>query len=69
MNRNFEARFPAMVKFRAPAGLFAALEIAARQRHTNVSEMIRQLLLRELERDGMRVGTDGRVDHAHRTNL
>src|SRR5262245_57574764 len=55
-----QSRFSEMVKFRAPAGLREAIDLVARQRHTTVSEMCRQLLLRELQRDGVHLDEGGR---------
>ena len=57
--QNSSPRFPDLVRFRAPSGLFAALALAANRRHQTVSEMVRQLVLRELQRDGLRLGTNG----------
>jgi hypothetical protein len=56
-----DARFPSIVRFRAPAGLMAALDLAARRRHQSVSELVRQTVLRELERDGVRLDQHGHV--------
>ena len=45
--------YPDLVKFRAPRGMTAALALAARRRHTTLSEMVRRILLRELELYGL----------------
>jgi hypothetical protein len=57
-----QARFPTLVKFRAPVGFGQAIAAAARQHHTSASEYVRRLLLREMRRDGVRLSADGRVD-------
>ena len=54
-------RFPDRMRLRAPKGLPAAIEIAARRHHTSPSEWARQTLLRGLEAEGLRL-EDGRVE-------
>jgi hypothetical protein len=61
-------RFPSVVRFRAPAGLHAAIALAARRRMTTTSELIRQLLIRELQRDGVPID-DETVTGEMSTNL
>jgi hypothetical protein len=52
------------MRLRAPKGLPAAIERAARQRHTGPSEYCRQALLRSLEQDGLTLLSDGRIEEA-----
>ena len=59
-------RFPARMCLRAPQGLQEALEVAARQRHSNPSEYARQALLGALAADGVRLTADGRVEEVQR---
>ena len=54
-------RFPERLRLRTPAGLHAAVEAAARQRHTSPSEWARQAILRSLEAEGLCL-KDGRVE-------
>jgi hypothetical protein len=49
------AKFPTLVKFRAPVGFQEALSAAARRNHTSASEWARQVLLREMRREGLRL--------------
>jgi hypothetical protein len=51
------------VRFRAPAGFMEAIDAVARQQHQCVSDYVRQLLVREMKRAGVRLNTDGRVEH------
>jgi hypothetical protein len=55
------SKFPAIVSFRAPAGFSQALATAAALRHQSSSDYLRQLVLREMQRDGVRL-RDGRVE-------
>lgn len=54
-------RFPVRIGLRVPRGMPAAVEIAAKQRHTSPSEWARQALLRGLEAEGVRL-CDGRAE-------
>ena len=54
-------RFPQRMRLRVPQGLPAAVEAAARQRHTSASEWARQAILRGLEADGLHLEPDGRI--------
>lgn len=54
-------KFPTLVKFRAPNGFQQALSAAARRHHTSASEWARQVLLREMRREGLRL-RNGRVE-------
>jgi predicted transcriptional regulator len=47
--------FPDCLRLRVPRGLPAALQQAARQRHTTPSEWARQALLRGLEAEGVQL--------------
>ncbi len=58
-----QSRFPSLVRFRAPAGFLAAIDAAARQQHQTASDFMRQLLVRELKRAGVRLSADGRIEH------
>jgi hypothetical protein len=53
-------RFPDRMRLRAPKGLPAAIEIAARRHHTSPSEWARQTLIRGLEAEGLEL-VDGRI--------
>jgi hypothetical protein len=53
--RGVTIRFPDRMRLRAPRGLPAAIEIAARRHHTSPSEWARQTLLRGLEAEGLRL--------------
>jgi len=55
-------RFPERMRLRVPQGLPAAVQAAARQRHTSPSEWARQAILRGLEVDGLTLTPDGRVE-------
>jgi|KBSSwiStaDraftv2_1062776.scaffolds.fasta_scaffold57085_6 hypothetical protein len=56
-----QSRFPALFKFRAPAGLRDAIDVAARRECTTASAWARRALLDALRADGVRVGAGGRV--------
>jgi hypothetical protein len=58
-------RYPARVRLRAPAGLPAAIEVAARRRNTSPSNWMRTALLHGLEDQGVRL-CDGRVETERR---
>jgi hypothetical protein len=53
------------LRLRAPRGLHAALQLAARQRHTTSAEWARQTLLQGLEAAGVRL-RDGEVELSER---
>ena len=55
-------RFPDRMRLRVPAGLPAAVETAARQRHTSPSEWARQAILRGLEADGVHLLPNGKIE-------
>jgi hypothetical protein len=48
--------YPDKIRLRVPRGLPDALRLAARQRHTTLSEWTRRALLRALEAEGVRLG-------------
>jgi hypothetical protein len=52
-------RYPETIRVRAPLGLHAAIQVAAAKRHTSSAELVRQVLLRHLEEQGVRL--DGRI--------
>lgn len=58
-------KYPTLVKFRAPDGFQQALSAAARRHHTSASEWARQVLLREMRREGLRL-RNGRVEDLKR---
>jgi len=47
--------FPDSMRLRVPRGLPAAVQLAAKQRHTTAAEWARQTLLRGLEAEGVRL--------------
>jgi hypothetical protein len=51
-----EVHFPDSLRLRVPRGLTAAVQIAAKQRHTTPAEWARQALLRGLAEDGVQLG-------------
>ena len=53
-------RYPERLRVRAPRGFAAAIEVAARRRHTSPSELMRQAILRALEQEGVQL-RDGQV--------
>jgi hypothetical protein len=53
--------FPETLKLRAPAGLLAALKLAATRRHSSYAEFVRQTLLSRLEQEGVLL-RDGKVE-------
>jgi plasmid stability protein len=50
--------FPDNLRLRVPHGLPAALKLVAKHRHTTAAEWARQVLLRALEAEGVRL-SDG----------
>jgi hypothetical protein len=48
-----EVHFPDSLRLRVPRGLTAAVQIAAKQRHTTPAEWARQALLRSLAAEGV----------------
>ena len=54
--------FPDTLRLRAPRGLPAAIEVAAKQRHTTAAEWMRQALLRGLEADGLHLLPNGKIE-------
>jgi hypothetical protein len=54
--------YPARLRLRTPKGLPAAIEMAARHRHTTPAEYARQALLRSIEADGVRLLPDGQIE-------
>jgi hypothetical protein len=61
MQAAYAVRFPEALRLRAPAGMNAAVEAAARRRHTSGPEWIRQAILRSLEVEGLRLGDGGEI--------
>jgi hypothetical protein len=47
--------YPDKMRLRVPRGLPAAVQLAAKQRHTTPAEWARQALLRSLEAEGVRL--------------
>jgi len=47
-----QVRFPSLIKFRAPAELRNAIDVAARRDHTTFSEWARRALFDALRADG-----------------
>ena len=54
-------RFPEALRLRVPRGLPAAVKAVARRHHTSAPEWVRQVLLRGLESEGLRL-CDGSVE-------
>jgi hypothetical protein len=50
--------FPDSLRLRVPRGLTAAVQIAAKQRHTTPAEWARQALLRGLVADGVQLAVE-----------
>ena len=50
--------YPDKLRLRVPRGLPDALRLAARQRHTTLSEWARRALLHALEAEGVRLGNE-----------
>ena len=63
MQGAYTIRFPEALRLRVPRGMPAAVEAAARKHHTSSPEWVRQLLLRGLAAEGLRL-RDGRVEEA-----
>jgi hypothetical protein len=53
--------FPEMLRARVPAGLTAAVAAAARRHHTSAPEWVRQVILRCLAAEGVRL-RDGEIE-------
>jgi hypothetical protein len=66
-----DVRMPELLRMRAPAGLQAAVAVAARRRHMSVSEWARRRILAGLEAEGIRLLPAGIIEiteehtHAH----
>ena len=54
--------FTEELRLRTPAGLQAALTLAATRRHMSRGEFVRQALLRSLELEGLLLLPDGKVE-------
>jgi plasmid stability protein len=54
-------RLPETLRVKAPAGLHAALQVVAAAHHQTAAEMVRQVLLRHLEAEGVRLAPDGTI--------
>ena len=54
-------RFPEALRLRVPRGLPEAVKAVARRHHTSAPEWVRQILLRGLESEGLRL-RDGSVE-------
>jgi hypothetical protein len=55
-------RFPEALRLRVPRGLPAAVKAAASRHHTTAPEWVRQVLLRHLETEGLRLSAEGHVE-------
>ncbi|HEY1243785.1 MAG TPA: hypothetical protein VGF29_03045 [Hyphomicrobiaceae bacterium] len=55
-------RLPETLRVKAPAGLHAALMVVAAARHQTAAELVRQVLLRHLEAEGVRLDADGAIE-------
>jgi hypothetical protein len=62
MQAAYAVRFPEALRLRAPAGMNAAVEAAARRHHTSGPEWIRQALLRSLQAEGLRLSDGGEIE-------
>jgi hypothetical protein len=56
------SRYPSIVRFRAPAKFMQALDAAARRRHQTPSDYVRQHLVAQLRKDGVRLRADGSIE-------
>lgn len=56
--------YRAWLKVRAPVGFAQAVAAAARLNHQTSADFVRQLLLREMRKSGVKLCTDGRVETA-----
>jgi hypothetical protein len=56
--------YPSWLKVRAPPGFAQAVAAAARINHQTSADFVRQLLLREMRKSGVRLRADGRVEQA-----
>jgi hypothetical protein len=54
--------YPSWLKVRAPVGFAQAVAAAARLNHQTSADFVRQLLLREMRKAGVRLGADGRIE-------
>jgi hypothetical protein len=54
-------RLPETLRVKAPAGMHAALQVVAATKHQTAAEMVRQVLLRHLDAEGVRLDADGTV--------
>ena len=54
-------RFPQMIRARVPAGLPAALALAARAQLTSPCEYLRRAVVRALQADGVHLDAEGRI--------
>jgi hypothetical protein len=54
-------RLPETLRVKAPLGMHAALQVVAAVRHQTAAEMVRQVLLRHLEAEGVRLNADGTI--------
>jgi hypothetical protein len=62
MQAPYAVRFPEALRLRAPAGMNAAVEAAARRHHTSGPEWIRQALLRSLHAEGLVLREEGEIE-------
>jgi|RhiMethySRZTD1v2_1073278.scaffolds.fasta_scaffold4938056_1 hypothetical protein len=58
------ARFTEALKLRCPEGMLAAVAQVARRRHQTSSEYLRQLVLRDLQQEGVMLSADSHSDTA-----
>jgi hypothetical protein len=61
-NTDTHSMYGSWLKIRAPAGFAQAVAAAARLNHQTSADFVRQLLLREMRKSGVRLGVDGRVE-------
>ena len=57
-----QPRYPIFFKIRAPLEFEKAVGAAARLRHQTTADYVRQILLREMRRNGVRLSANGRVE-------
>jgi hypothetical protein len=60
-NTSSAGMYPAWFKFRSPEGFAAAMVAAARLNHQTAADFVRQALLREARKAGVRLRRDGTV--------
>jgi hypothetical protein len=53
--------YPTWFKFRSPVGFAAAISAAARLNHLTAADFVRQALLREARKSGVKLRRDGTV--------